>query len=295
MKLAFFPGCVIPIRYPGIEAATRALAARLDIELVDMDFHCCPSPTGLKEASVDAWLALAVGNLCIAEKEGLDVVTICSGCGNTLREALQSCKTDETKRMAVRKLLAPHGRDYQGKAKVFHLPDLLARDETLDRLAAACVRPLNGLRIATHYGCHYFRPAWAMRDADWTPDVPLPESMELVLEALGAEMVEYGRQDLCCGASLNYNVGKGDASLQVLGEKLEEIRIANVEAIVVPCPSCLTQFDGGQALMSRKNPGMNAVPVYHIAELVAYALGADLKTLDGERHKIKAPLLAVPG
>jgi heterodisulfide reductase subunit B len=293
MKIAFFPGCVIPIRYPGIEAATRALAGRLDIDLVDLDFHCCPSPTGLKEASVDAWLALAVDNLCIAETQELDVVTICSGCGNTLREARRSCQKDAAKGAAVRRLLAPHGRHYRGKAEIFHLPDLLARDETLDRLEAACVRPLNGLRIATHYGCHYFRPAWAMREADASTATPLPESMELVLEALGAEIVEYGRQDLCCGASLNYNVGKGEESLQVLAGKLEEMTVAHVEAVVVPCPSCLTQFDGGQSLMSRKNPAMKPVPVYHIAELVAYALGADLKTLDGDRHKIKAPLLAV--
>lgn len=293
MKIAFFPGCVIPIKYPGIEAATRALAGRLDIELVDLNFHCCPSPTGLKEASVDAWLALAVDNLCIAEKDGLDVVTICSGCGNTLREARQTCRDDAARGAAVRQRLAPHGRDYRGTASVFHLPDLLARDEFLDRLAASCVRPLKGLRIATHYGCHFFRPAWAMREDGATPATPLPESMELILEALGAEIVEYGRQDLCCGASLNYNVGKGDASLQVLGEKLEEMTAANAEAIVVPCPSCLTQFDGGQALLGRKNAALKPVPVYHIAELVAYALGADLKTLDGDRHKIKAPLLAV--
>ena len=292
MKIAFFPGCVIPIRYPGIEAAARALAARLGIDLVDLDFHCCPAPTGLKEASVDAWLALAVDNLCLAEKEGLDVVTICSGCGNTLREALRSCKEDEAKRAAVCKLLAPRGRDYRASADVVHLPDLLARDEYLDRMAATCVRPLAGLRVATHYGCHYFRPSRVMRDADWTPEFPLPESMERVLEALGAEIVEYGRQDLCCGAALNYNVGKSTESLQVLAGKLEEIGAANAEAIVVPCPSCLTQFDGGQVLMGRKDPALKALPVYHIAELVAYALGADLKTLDGARHRVKAPLLA---
>ena len=293
MRIAFFPGCVIPIRYPGIEAATRALAKRLDLDLVDMDFHCCPSPTGLKEASVDAWLALAVANLCIAEAQGLDVVTICSGCGNTLREARRAYKEDEVKRAAVRKLLAPHGRDYKGATEVFQLPDLLARDEYLGRLEAACVRPLEGLRIATHYGCHYFRPASAMRDDDWTPAFPLPESLELVLESLGAEIIEYGRADLCCGAALSYNVGRTDESLQALSEKLVEIVRADVEAIAVTCPACLTQFDVGQSLLSRKDKELKPVPVYHIAELVAYALGADPKVLDGKSHRIEAPLLAV--
>ena len=293
MKIAFFPGCVIPVRYPGVEVATRYLADRLDIDLVDMDFHCCPAPTGLKEASADAWFALAVANLCIAEKEGLDVVTICSGCGNTLREALHSYKDDETRRATVTRLLAPYGKAYGGTTQVFHLPDLLARDEFLDRIAAACVRPLKGIKIATHYGCHYFRPGWAMRDPDWTPEFPLPESMELILEALGAEIVEYGRQDLCCGAALSYNVGKSDESLKILKEKLDEMAVANVEAIAVPCPSCLTQFDTGQSLLGRTDKDMRPIPVYHIAELVAYALGTDVKKLDGRRHRVKTPLLAV--
>ena len=76
MRIAFFPGCLIPARYPRVEAAARELAARLDIDLVDMGFHCCPAPTILKEANADASLALAAHNLCMAEAEELDVVTI---------------------------------------------------------------------------------------------------------------------------------------------------------------------------------------------------------------------------
>jgi heterodisulfide reductase subunit B len=276
MRIAFFPGCVIPVRYPRIEAATRAVAGRLGIELVDMGFHCCPAPTVLKEASVDASLVLAVHNLCMAEAEELDVVTICSGCANTLREARHACREDEAKRQMVQRILAAHGKEYRGMAQVFQLPDLLARDEYLDRMEAQSVRSLEGLRIATHYGCHYFRPSSFMRDNGWDPEYPLPESMELILEALGAEIVEYERQDLCCGAALGYNAGKGDESLEILAEKLKWIQEAAAQAIVVACPSCMTQFDTGQVLLRRKATGLSALPVYHIAELVAFALGSPL-------------------
>jgi len=289
MRIAFFPGCVIPIRYPGIEAATRFLAAKTGLDLVDMSFHCCPSPTGLKEASAGAWFALALANLRMAEAEGLDVVTICSGCGNTLREARKIYCGDEDKRAAVRELF--DGEAFQGRTDVHHLPDLLARDETLDRLEAECVRPLEGLRVATHYGCHYFRPSSVMGGEDGSPEYPLPESMELILESLGAEIVDYGRPDLCCGAALAYNVGKTDESLRVLSEKLDEITRAEADAIVTPCPACLAQFDAGQSALGRKDKDQKLTPVYHIAELVACALGADLKRLDGKRHKVKAPLL----
>jgi len=292
MRIAFFPGCLIPARYPRIEAAARAVAGRLGIELVDVGFHCCPAPTLLKEANADASLALAAHNLCLAEAEELDVVTICSGCGNTLRAARHACQEDEAKRQLVQRLLETQGRQFRGSAQVFHLPDLLARDEYLDRMEAHSVRSLDGWRIATHYGCHYFRPSSFMRDDGWDPDCPLPESMELILEALGAHIVDYQRQDLCCGAALGYNAGKGDESLEILAEKLKWIQQAAAQAIVVACPSCMAQFDTGQVLLGRKATGLNALPVYHIAELVAYALGvAPMQT--GSRRRRSAEPAAV--
>ena len=45
MKLGFFLGCVMPMRYPGVESATREVFKALDIELVDLTgASCCPAP-----------------------------------------------------------------------------------------------------------------------------------------------------------------------------------------------------------------------------------------------------------
>ena len=293
MRIAFFPGCLIPARYPRVEAAARELAARLDIDLVDMGFHCCPAPTSLKEVNADASLALAAHNLCMAEAEELDVVTICSGCGSALREAQHTCKEDEATRRMVQRLLEAQGTHYRGTARVFHLPDMLARDEYLDSIEAQSVRSLDGLRIATHYGCHYFRPWSIMCDDAWDPEYPLPESMELILEALGAEIVDYQRQDLCCGAALGYNAGKSDESLEILAEKLRWIQEGSAQAVVVPCPSCMTQFDRGQVLLKRKGTGLDPLPVYHIAELVAYALGVPSMHIDSGSRRHAEPAVVI--
>jgi hypothetical protein len=79
----------------------------------------------------------------------------------------------------------------------------------------------------------------------------------------------------------------GEAFFQLLraDPRLQEVFALGVEVLVV--------LDSGQALLGRRNKMRRPVPVYHIAELVAYALGADIEKLDGARHKIKAPLLAV--
>lgn len=290
MKTSLFTGCVIPIRFPGVEVATRELAARLDIELVDVKFGCCPAPTGLKAAHFDAYLALAARNLCLAEEKGLDVVTLCSGCTNTLREANHILGQDEKKRLFVHDILKRHGKEFKGSMGIRHLADFLSTDDLLDRIEERVERPLGGLKLGTHYGCHYYRPTNMMRDEKPDPRYPLPESMELILEALGAEIVEYNRQDLCCGAALGINTGLTEEALKITEEKLDWMNEAGLDALVTTCPTCFNQFDVGQILLRRKRKDRRLIPVYHIAELVAYALGVEPERLDFGSHKVKLPL-----
>ena len=313
MKISIFTGCVIPIKYPGMEAAARRISPMLGIELVDVKFGCCPSPVGLKSVHFDAWLALAARNLCLTEEKGLDVVTICSGCTNTLKETDHILAQDEKKRLFVHDMLRRSGRTFRGGMKIYHLPELLADEEVLTRMETRLVRPLKGIRIGTHYGCHYHRPAGVMGAG-----APLPQDMEIVLETLGAEVTEYNRQDLCCGAALSINTGASAQSLAIADEKLGWMREANLDALAVSCPACFTQFDTGQLLLNRRSAAgggaepsigksghaspdaddprktgaverKRAIPVFHIDELVAYALGMTPEAMDLGSHKIKAP------
>jgi heterodisulfide reductase subunit B len=321
MKISIFTGCVIPIKYPGMEAAVRRIAPMLGIELVDVKFGCCPSPVGLKSVHFDAWLALAARNLCLTEERGLDVVTICSGCTNTLRETDHILAQDEKKRLFVHDMLRRSGRTFKGGMGIHHLPELLASEEVLERMESRLARPLEGIRIGTHYGCHYHRPSGIMGTpagpraeprAEPLPGAvsfapsPLPQDMEIILETLGAEVTDYNRQDLCCGAALSINTGASAESLAIAGEKLGWMREAGLDALAVVCPACFTQFDTGQLLLGRRagggdaeSPGARdgarsagakrAIPVFHIAELVAYALGMEPDEMGLGSHKIKAP------
>jgi heterodisulfide reductase subunit B len=336
MKISIFTGCVIPIKYPGMEAAARRIAPMLGIELVDVKFGCCPSPVGLKSVHFDAWLALAARNLCLTEEKGLDVVTICSGCTNTLKETDHILAQDEKKRLFVHDMLRRSGRTFKGGMRIYHLPELLAGEEFLERMESRLTRPLRGLRIGTHYGCHYHRPAGVMGagggqsgpSSAAPPGVspassPLPQDMEIILETLGAEVTDYNRQDLCCGAALSINTGASAESLAIAEEKLGWMREANLDALAVACPACFTQFDTGQLLLgrraaaeggaefSRESGGhappdargprktisvqtslveaKRSIPVFHISELVAYALGMEPAEMGLGSHKIKVP------
>ena len=231
-------------------------------------------------------------NLCLAEEKELDIVTICAGCANTLRETKHILGSDEKKRLFVHEILKQHGREFKGNMNIYQLPDILSRDEILDQLEQKLVRPLQGMKIATHYGCHYYRPAHVMQNGTANMEYPLPETMEIVLETLGAEIVPYNRQELCCGAAMSINAGLSDQALEITAEKHAWMNDAGVEALAVPCPTCFTQFDTGQVLMRRKNKDLRTFPVFHIAELTAFALGATPEQLNLKAHKIPHGLAA---
>jgi heterodisulfide reductase subunit B len=79
--------------------------------------------------------------------------------------------------------------------------------------------------------------------------------------------------------------------LKITAEKLGWMNEAEVEALSVACPACFTQFDTGQLQLSRKNRDRRMIPVFHIAELVAYALGADPEAIHLKSHKVETELL----
>ena len=154
-----FQGCVIGNRIPFIEAASRKVFNKLGIETSEAPFSCCPDPTGVKCFDNDAWLTIGARNLCIAEAEGKNIVSLCNGCANTLRGVKHQLKHDSLKKAKVNSELAKIGKQFKGSIDVKHFVDILKDEIGTDRIKGAITRPLTGLKLACHPGCHYMRPA----------------------------------------------------------------------------------------------------------------------------------------
>ena len=69
-------------------------------------------------------------------------------------------------------------------------------DIGVDRLRSMVVRPLTGFKFAPFYGCYIVRPRSALGFGDYPER---EDSLESVIEAVGAEVVDYPGKTLCCG------------------------------------------------------------------------------------------------
>jgi heterodisulfide reductase subunit B len=290
MKYALFLGCAIPIKYPGFEAATRMVCDKLGIELVDLPFSCCPPPTSMKLVHYDSWLALAARNLCLAEEAGLDLLTLCSGCVNTLKEANFILKQSETKKRKVNKILEEHNHHYKGSIKVTHILDVLYQDTVVDRIIKEQVREVP-LRVGCHYGCHYFRPPKIMYPEELSAaESYVPVKMDHLLSIIGVEPTEFSRKFLCCGSPLGANADQ-DAGYAITRQKLTYIHERNIQALSVICPSCFEQFDMGQIVLARKNKDKEKIPTFYLTQLLGLALGLTPKEVGLDVHRVKAKKL----
>ncbi|MFA5027505.1 MAG: heterodisulfide reductase-related iron-sulfur binding cluster [Candidatus Methylomirabilota bacterium] len=263
---AFFLGCVIPLRFPGIEAAARRVFGRLGVECVDLDgYSCCPEPVVLSLTDRDMALAVSARNLALAERADADLVVLCNGCYETLAEAEATLAHDEGARTRVGRLLGEIGVRYEGKVRVKHFIEFLHEDVGPARIARALDRPLD-LALSLHYGCHLFRET---RHADtWRK----PRMMRALLEAMGARCVETGLEQLCCGFPMA-QFDKTAALTERLAPKLRALGETSAEALAFCCPACLNQFETGQGSLADLKIEAPRIPCVHLLELLGVCTG----------------------
>lgn len=288
MAFAYFLGCIMNNRYPGIEKSTRILMDKLGIEINDMEgASCCPAPGVFGSFDKTTWAAIAARNLTIAEDMGADLLTECNGCFGSLRDSNELLKEDEEFRENINGILKEVGREFKGEIKVRHFAEILYNDVGLDKLSKFITNPLD-LKVAVHYGCHFLKPS-----AEIGIDNPFkPTILDELVEVTGAKSVPYKDKMMCCGAGGGLRSRDLDVALDYTKEKLNNMIDAGVDAIVDVCPFCHLQFDVGQKELNDKYGTDFHIPVLHLAQLYGLAMGLDKDDLTIDAQQISSdPLI----
>jgi len=273
-RYAFFTGCSVPARAPGYELSARAVAGALGLELVDPPgLACCGYP--VRPLDREAALLLAARNLALSEREGLDrMVTLCSACTGVLTAAARRLEPGSAELERVNRELGPLGLSYRGTVRVSHLARVLLEDVGETELARrSAPGRVGGLPVAVHYGCHYYRPSELYRDRPSADDPERPTSLERLLRAVGADVVDYERPDLCCGGGA---LGVDEPlALALAGRKLEAVVAAGGGALVVACPFCAVMYGSSQRKIAKTLDRPLELPVVFFTQVLGLALGLD--------------------
>ena len=265
-RYLLFLGCVIPYRLASYEISARKVLAKLEVELVEMpEYNCCGFP--MDPVNHDVMLALAARNLCVAEREGMNILTLCNGCFGTLYKANKTLKEDREERARVNKYLNEFGMEFKGTIEVKHLVYALAEDVGFEKIKNAVKKPLTNLSVAQHGGCHIVRPKNLIEKDD-------PENPKLLKELIaltGAKCLDYMDEAECCG---NPIIGVNEIiPFQMAKEKLDHITAVGAQALITVCPFCHMMFDMNQPRVERAFNEKFGLPVLHYPQLLGLAMG----------------------
>ncbi len=285
LKYLMFLGCVIPYRMPSYEISSRKVLKQLGIELVEMpEFNCCGLP--IDSVAHDAMLVLAARNLCLAEEKNLNILTLCPGCAGTLRKVNKNIEADKKLKEQVNSHLKEIGMEFKGgKTVVKHLIQALVEDVGLEKIKDTIVKPLTGKKVAEHNGCHILRPAKYIGFDD--PENPV--LLKRLIEATGAECLDYMYETDCCGAPI---IGVNDTiPLYLAGDKLRNVKSVDAQALITVCPFCHMMFDINQPRIERLLEEEFGIPVLHYPQFLGLAMGFTPQELALEELRVDATKL----
>lgn len=285
-EYAFFLGCITPNRYPGIETAAKKVFDKFGIVSKEMEgASCCPAPGVFGSFDLYTWLPIAARNLAIAEEMGLEIYVTCNGCYGSLQEADHALKENKKLREQINQILGKVGREYKGTTKVHHSITLLHDQIGMDRLKEQVKKPMKGVNVAIHYGCHFLKP----REVRGHGSSETPNVIEDIVAATGAKEVVYKDKLMCCGAGGGVRTADTPTALEWTRQKLVSMIEMGADCVIHPCAFCHLQLDRGQEEINKIFATTFNFPVLHVMQFVGLSMGLSAKEMALDQQFTKIP------
>lgn len=263
MRIGYYPGCCMDASAKQYSRSIQRAFALLDITLVEVpEWTCCGASSG---HSMDEHFALELAgkNLSRAARHGLDIVAPCAMCFNRLRHAHKAFEDGH--------LEAEYGGE--AEVRIRDIGSFLSSPEVLDRIRSRVKHPLDHLNVVTYYGCQVDRPP----KVTGSKQHENPQSMDRVVEALGAKVLDWSYKTACCGGGLS--IPRRDVVVHLAGKLFQRMQRTGARMIVVSCPMCQANLDLFQQDLRAAGVLKENVPVLYITDLINLALG-DRRVLD---------------
>ena len=280
MRYAFWPGCVSKGGTPELYPSAMAVAARVGMDLVELEQATCTGAGILGEHSPRLADTLNARTFALAEREGLDtLVTICSTCQGVMSAANYRLRERPEYLAEINEVLREESLEYRGTVRVTHMMWALVEEVGLEELKRLVVHPLRNLKVGPFYGCYILRPRYVL-GMDDHPD--RDTYLERIIEAVGAEPVDYSGKWKCCGFPI-LTINRKN-SVAMVANHTSEAKEKGAHVMVTPCPLCHLNLDGYQPQASGMRGRQIDLPILHLPQLIGAAIGLSARELHLQRH-----------
>jgi heterodisulfide reductase subunit B2 len=264
MKYAYFPGCSAESTARDLYLSTMTVARVLGIELIEPEGWSCCGTTMAHQVDHDLSVSLAAANLLKVKDTGLDMVVSCASCYSRMKIANHEISTNPKTRKIIADIL---GRDYDGSVKVRHFVEIILEDIGLDAFKKALKHSLQGLKVASYYGCLLVRPPEIMGFDD--PENPV--SMDKLINAMGGVGLDWPHKVECCGGSLTLT--RSDLVVKLSEAIIAMAKDSGAQCIAVACPMCQINLDMRQDDILKTTGHRYNMPILYITQLMGLCLG----------------------
>lgn len=271
MAVGYYPGCSLKGTAAEFDMSIREVAGLLGMELKEVeDWNCCGA-SAAHQTNHKLGLALPARNIALAASQGIqEVLAPCAACSNRLIASQKIWLQDEKVRREVEGIV---GLDLPDKEiKILNCIEFLLSQ--VDRIGSLVIKRQEGKKVACYYGCLLVRPPKLLAFDD--PEEP--DSMERIVEAVGAEPLDWAFKTECCGAA--FAVSQTSAVVRLVEKILRNAHEEGANVVAVACPLCHANLDMRQ---SKRKLGFR-IPVLYISQLVGLALGLSPSALGLNKH-----------
>jgi glycolate oxidase iron-sulfur subunit len=240
-KVALLNGCVMPLLFGEINAATVRVLQRNGCEVILPEEQTCCGALNIHNGETRAAKEMARRNIDAFLATGAGaIIANAAGCGAAMKEYSHLLRDDSA---------------YAEKARRFAL---LVKDAAEFLAAIGIAGKLGQIEVTVTYQdpCHL---AHGQR---------VRSQPRALLQAIpGVKLVEMQGSDRCCGSAGIYNTTHPAMSRALLAEKMQAIAGTNAQAVVAPNPGCMLQLRYGAQRFGRD------LAVHHLMDLLdeAYA------------------------
>jgi len=277
-KVAYYPGCALEGTGHAYNRSTKAVGKKLGLDLVEVEnWNCCGAMEVKNiDPKIQTYLSSKVMSTA-ANEMNMDVVMApCNGCYHNLKKAEYDLENDEKSKEVVDLLSKKAGHEtYQaGQVETIHALDWVKETIGEEGLRERVKNSLKGVRIANYYGCMYTRPRHIFPEKDAGPgseSTSKPHFMDDLLEAAGAENVDFPLKTACCGGA--HTLSDSDTSTRLVSNILQTAEAAGAEVIATECPTCHSGLEMHQ-VRAEKTLGIKTdVKIIYFTQLLGMAMG----------------------